>query len=158
MQKIIAQALTLAGFKNADEIVNVIMATPNPTVATEMILGCYVPNESLIGCYKKGTSIYKVRAVDELLDKVIYERNCQKTKTIYYLTKEDRENGVFIEEYKSGYHSNEHVPTAGANWFDEDMTIAQWERQGFTPITESEYTDTLMKWVYPVPEEEIAVV
>ena len=150
MQKIIAQALTLAGFKNANEIVSVIMATPNPTVATEMILGCYVPNLDIIGFYKKGTSLYRVYEIDELNNKIGFERIVQKTKTVYFLTEEDKKNNVYSEDRPRDYQSYKELPIEGINTFHESDTV-----DGFLTgyhkkerIEESEFINTLIQWNY----------
>lgn len=161
MQKIIAQALTLAGFKNADEIVNVIMATKNPTVATEMILGCYVPDNSAIGCYKRNDTIYKVYEVDELNNVVRFERVFQKKKTVYFLTEEDRQYDAWVEDRPSdrNYHSTKEIPVPGIVSFQESEEIGTFLSNGYSKkdrIDESEFINTIIKWTYP--EEEIAVV
>lgn len=160
MQKIIAQALTLAGFKNANEIVIVIMATPNPTVATEMILGCYVPNEEHIGFYKKGTSVYRVYEVDELNNRIKFERVVQKSKTVYFLTEEDKKEDMFVEDRPSGrsYHSSKEIPVPGINTYEESEEIGTFTGNGYHKkdrIEESEFINTLIEWNYINPYEMV---
>jgi hypothetical protein len=150
MEKIIKQALTLAGFKNADEIVSVIMATPNPTVATEMILGCYVPNLDAFGYYKKGGTMYKVTEISELNNTIKYERVVQKTKTVYFLTKEDASADFAVEERPKDYHSYKEVPVSGYHTFEESDKIDEFFG-GYTKkvrIEESEFINTLLTWNY----------
>ena len=152
MQKIIAQALTLAGFKNANEIVSVIMATPNPTVATEMILGCYVPNLEVIGFYKKGTSVYRVYEIDELNNKIGFERVIQKVKTVYFLTEEDRTHDCWVEDRPptGKYHSSKEIPIGGVSSFLESDTVEAFLSGYYKKerIEESEFVNTLIQWNY----------
>jgi len=159
MQKIIAQALTLAGFKNANEIVSVIMATPNPTVATEMILGCYVPNLEVIGFYKKGTSVYRVYEIDELNNKIGFERVIQKVRTVYFLSEEDRTHDVWVDERPpmGKYHSSKEIPIGGVSSFFESDTIEAFLTGYYKKerIEESEFVNTLIQWNYN-PQEFIA--
>ena len=150
MQKIIAQALTLAGFKNADEIVSVIMATPNPTVATEMILGCYVPNLEAFGYYKKGDTMYKITEINELHNIIKYERVVQKTKSVYYLTKEDELADFAVEERPRDYWRSKEIPVSGYHTFEESDKIEDFFG-GYskkTRIEESEFFNTLIDWNY----------
>ena len=150
MQKIIAQALTLAGFKNADEIVSVIMATPNPTVATEMILGCYVPNLEAFGYYKKGETMYKVLEINELHSIIKYEKAVQKKKTVFFLTKEDALADFAVEERPRDYHSCKEIPVSGYHTFEESDKIEDFFG-GYskkTRIEESEFFSTLIQWNY----------
>lgn len=150
MQKIIAQALTLAGFKNANEIVSVIMATPNPTVATEMILGCYVPNLDIIGFYKRNDTLYKVYKIDELNNKIGFERIVQKTKTVYFLTEEDKKNNVYSEDRPKDYYSYKELPIGGINTFHESDTVDAF-LNGYHKkerLEESEFINTLIQWNY----------
>lgn len=150
MQKIIAQALTLAGFKNANEIVSVIMATPNPTVATEMILGCYVPNLEIIGFYKRNDTLYRVTEIDELNNLVKFERVIQKTKTVYFLTEEDKKNNVYSEDRVRDYHSYKELPIGGISTFQEsdkiDSFLTGYSRK--ERIEESEFANTIIQWNY----------
>jgi hypothetical protein len=149
MEKIIRQALTSAGFKNADAITEVIFATPNPTVASEMILGCHEPSLILSSFHRKGTSLYSIKGVDELRDIVSYERINQKTKTVYYLTKEDKENGVYQESYSNrDYYSSGSILVPGYTVINDQMNIAQWKNHGAEQISDSEFHNTILEWNY----------
>jgi len=150
MQKIIAQALTLAGFKNANEIVSVIMATPNPTVATEMILGCYVPNFEAFGHYKKNGSLYKVLEIDELNNIITYERVVQNTKTVYFLTQEDELANCYVEDRPKNYWRCIELPIQGQRTFEEKDKIGDF-LEGYnkkTKIDETEFLNTIIQWNY----------
>jgi len=152
MQKIIKQALTSAGFKNADAITEVIFATPNPSVAAEMILGCYEPSVMLSQFYKKGTTLYSIKEVDELRDIVSYERINQKTKTVYYMSEEDKKNGVYQEDYRRDYYSSGSIAIPGVTIVDDQMNIAQWGHHGAERISDNEFHNSLLEWNYN-PEE-----
>lgn len=155
MKKIIEQALTSAGFKNADAITEVIFATPNPNVAAEMILGCYSSDRVYTTWYRKGDTLYRLKSIDELRDLVSYERTIQKTKSVYYASKEDKENGVYYEEYRRDYYTSGSIPVPGCQSYNEEMNIEQWDRNGAKEISESEYINTILQWNYS-PEEVIA--
>ena len=129
-----------------------IFATPNPTVASEMILGCHEPSLMLSSFHRKGTSLYSIKGVDELRDIVSYERINQKTKTVYYLTKEDKENGVYQEDYRRDYYSSESIAIPGVTIVDDQMNISQWGHHRAEEISDSEFHNTLLKWNYN-PEE-----
>ena len=151
MEKIILKALALAGFNNAYEIVSVIMATPNPTVAAEMILGCYVPNLDAFGYYKKGEgTLYKVTEISELNNLIKFERLVQKTKTVYFLTKEDAAEDCAVEERPRDYHSYKEIPVSGYHTFEESDEIDKFFN-GYNRkmrIEESEFINTLLNWNY----------
>lgn len=121
MNKIILKSLELAGFKNASEIAKVISATPNPTVATEIVLGIYEPKTvAELGEYWKpryDEAFYQVLSIDELHDIVTCTKFTQKTEPFYYLTSEDynsKTNRVAKADKKDGvkYYDwrHEHVP------------------------------------------------
>lgn len=150
MQKIYLKALELAGFKNAKEIVSIIMATPNPTIATEIILGCYVPNLEAFGFYKRNDTLYKVIEVDELNDIIKYEKYTQKTKTVYFASKEDRENDIYSDSRTNDYYSYKELPIAGTNTYEDSEKFESF-MSGYNKknrIEESEFVDTLMQWNY----------
>ena len=100
MEKIIQKALSLAGFQNADEITRVISATPNPRVAAEIVLGVYTPitvdSNTRYRKHRYDNYIAEVISIDELNDSVEFVLHKQKTKTVYYATKEDRHNNKFL--------------------------------------------------------------
>jgi hypothetical protein len=150
MQKIYTKALQLAGFKNADEIVSVIMATPNPRVATEIILGCYVPNIEAIGFYKRNDTLFKVIEIDELNDIIKFEKIVQKTKTVYFASKEDKENDIYSDARTNDYYSYKELPIAGTNTYLDsekfDTFINGYSKK--SRIEESEFHNTLLQWNY----------
>ena len=148
MQKIYLKALELAGFKNAKEIVSIIMATPNPTIATEMILGCYVPNLEAFGFYKRNDILFKVIEIDELNNIIKYEKYTQKTKNVYFATKEDRENDVYCDERPKDYYSYKELPIGGTNTYEDSETFESF-MSGYNKknrIEESEFNNTLIQW------------
>jgi hypothetical protein len=157
MEKIIIKALALAGFNNAYEIADVIMATPNPTVATEMILGCYVPNLDAFGYYKKGETMYKVTEVSELNNLIKFERLVKRTKTVYFLTKEDASADFAVEERPRDYHSSKEVAIGGYHTFLESETMESFFN-GYSKkvrIEESEFINTLIEWNYATIENVV---
>jgi hypothetical protein len=160
MEKIILKALSLAGFQNAEEITRVISNTPNPMVAAEIILGVYTPyvldTETRFKRYKYNTSkeFVEILDIDELANVVKYNIYNQKTKWVHYVTREDKQAGIYHEVKQSGidYYDSGHVPMTGytvnertdnADSFnsnyntqisvdDADNTVAQWNSYGIT--------------------------
>jgi hypothetical protein len=150
MQKIYTKALELAGFKNANEIVSVIMATPNPRVATEIILGCYVPNIEAIGFYKRNDTLFKVIEVDELNDIIKFEKITQKTKTVYFANEQDKKNDIYSDERLKDYYSYKELPIAGTNTYEDSEKFDTF-MNGYNKknrIEESEFVNTLIQWNY----------
>lgn len=150
MQKIYTKALELAGFINAKEIVSVIMATPNPRIATEIILGCYVPNLEAFGFYKRNDTLYKVIEIDELNDIIKFEKITQKTKTVYFPTKDDKENDTYCDERTKDYYSYKEIPIAGTSTHQDSEKFDTF-MNGYSKknrIEESEFVNTLIQWNY----------
>lgn len=105
MQKIILESLKLAGYKNANELANVVNATPNPLAATEMLLGVFEeiqPSEFGFGWTSKwrGTDNFfiLVERIDSLTNTVYFTKFTHKTKKVYYATKLDYEAKVYTDE------------------------------------------------------------
>lgn len=149
MEKIITQALKMKGFTNAEDIVKVILATPNPKVAGEMILGCYEPTFRFIGqWFSRDTSLYFVLECDDLHETVKFKRFSQATKTVYYASKEDREAKVYSEEMIPNYYSSGEIPAIGYREFVEVESIADFSGKGYyskKPISEDDAMVQLMK-------------
>lgn len=176
MEKIIQKALSLAGFQNADEITRVISATPNPRVAAEIVLGVYTPTTIDQGNryrkHKYDNYIAEVISIDELNDSVEFVLHKQKTKTVYYLTKEDRDNKKFVEERPKDWYDSSRVPTNGYelssevtrmenfnDYYSKTMTVEEactilqeWEEYGLPPVTE-EYLNELPFWLVSLYRE-----
>lgn len=161
--KIMLKALELAGYENASQLVEVCSATPNPTVAVEMLLDIYEkPDvENNPRWFKSSSSyysdVYQLVVIDELNDKVMLTKYSPNTKRVWYKTAEDKKNKVYSEERIENCYDNEHIlaytgstkSTASAKVNDlgaslVDITIDEFTTAliGFSPLviedTESE--------------------
>lgn len=127
MQKIIFESLKLAGYQNANELVKVVNATPNPIAATEMLLGVF--EEKLASEFGFGwTSKYKgqnffilVERIDSLTNTVYFTKFTHKTKKVYYATKEDYQNKVYTDERGEDYYTSGDIRVNGYTT-EEDLS------------------------------------
>ncbi len=142
MEKIILKALELAGFKNPDVIAEIISNTPNPQVATEMLLGVYTPK--VVEPWKEyrksrySDTIALIVSYNELGNKVNIFTYRQKTKTVYYATKEDYQNKVYRDDRSSGtsYYTTGTVVTKGVDEHSLTKEIEDFDddfREKITP-------------------------
>jgi hypothetical protein len=159
MEKIIQKALSLAGFQNADELVKVISATPNPRVAAEIILGIHTPAQVVPETrfrkykYNSNKTIAELFAFNELHDQVHVMVYTQKTKQVWYLTKEDKENNKFVETRPKDYYDWSNVPTTGYDLNEKVMTTSEFESEYKTPLSEDDAWKQLREWdEYGLPE------
>ena len=118
MEKITLKALQLAGFQNADMIAKIINYVPNPRIATEMLLGIHEPqvleyNHRFREYRHDKDKVYEITSLDELGNRVTYKKYEQKTKFVYYLTKEDFNNKIYQEERPKDYYNSGNVPING---------------------------------------------
>ena len=107
MDKIIAVALS-AKFSgiNIKELMDVINATPNPVVATEVLLGIYEePNISYQSMVEKD-KVCTLTSFDKYKQRVSYKYNSTRTRTNYFLT---------MEEMDACAEYNENLPTYNPN-------------------------------------------
>jgi hypothetical protein len=157
MEKIITQALSASGFKNPELLTKIIFATPNPRVAAEMILGCYTPNEELLKHYRKDNSLYNVYHVDELRNIVSFERYTRKTKQVFFLTKEDKENDVYQEEKPKDWYSTKELPIEGFNTFREEDSIENFTTGYYRKerISYDSFYELLDEWSGSTMEEYV---
>lgn len=131
MQKITLKALELAGFQNADKIAEIISYVPNPQVAVEMLLGIYTPKTvDIATSYRKHKySSYEIMAeitgYDDLGNKVFYTQYEPLTKEVYYLTREDRDNKVYVEERPKDYYTSGSVKTPGVKVKENQETSTE---------------------------------
>lgn len=142
---LIATVLSNAGYNRPDVLANILIALPKPDVAVSMLLGVHEP---LGHCqyYQKDNVLCTVESIDEIKDIVKYSYYTAKTKYVYYLTREDRENGVYTEERPKGdYYTTGNIPIGGYSSSTSTDRVDDFFRR-YTPITESEYFQTLELW------------
>lgn len=144
--KLLTTVLANAGHSNPETLAEIINAVPNPTVALEMLLGVYTP--PCIGSYfRRGDSVYQVTHVDALRDKVYYTDYEQKTKQIYWITVEDKKNGIYQETRPTGdYHDYGWMKTPGVNERPDRITDINDFQSRWKEISEEEFYATLNIW------------
>lgn len=130
--KIALEALKLAGFKNPTAIAEIISYVPNPNVALEMLLGIYEPKPlDYANRFRKykwdSKKVYEITGVDELGNRVTYKEYEQKTQTVYYLTRDDRDNKVFQLERPKDYFTTGEIPTNGYTEREKSMEFSELE-------------------------------
>lgn len=160
MNKIILKSLELAGFKNASEIAKVISATPNPTVATEIVLGIHEPvTVAEFGEYWKAKyrddSFYQVLSIDQLHNLVTCTKFTQKVESFYYLTSEDYEtktNRVAKKDKQDGikYYDWRPETVPGYDTVTETLKLEAFN-DTIKPTDVNAVNDLLSKW-YPMEE------
>jgi hypothetical protein len=157
MEKLILKSLELAGFKNASVISQVISATPNPRVATEMILGIHEPiSLSDFGMHwkqKYDDAVYQVYDIDELKDEVYCHKSTQKHETFYYLTSDDyenRTNRVAVKDKKPGsrYYDWRSEPVPGVYTETKTFKLDGFTDNSMTHISYDEFAGFLDKWIH----------
>jgi hypothetical protein len=164
MEKIILKALSLAGFQNAEEITRVISSTPNPRVAAEMILGVYTPTvldhtkRYRKHKYDSHKEIVMIVAVDDLANTVNYKVYNPNTKWVYYLTREDKQAGIYHETRQSGsdYYDSGSIQTTGYTVNDRTDTLDSFNENYSKEISVAEAMQITTKWEgsdMPIEEE-----
>jgi hypothetical protein len=163
MEKIILKALSLAGFQNAEEITRVISSTPNPRVAAEIIMGVYTPAvidpETSYRRYKYDShkEFVQMLEINELANTVTYNVYAQNTKWVYYLTREDKQAGIYHETRNSGadYYDSGSVPTTGYTVTERTDTLDNFNEKYSKHISVTEALQTTTAW--NVPKEDVVV-
>jgi hypothetical protein len=152
MEKITLKALQLAGFQNAEMIAKIINYVPNPHVATEMILGIYEEKEldhsNRFRKYKwDSDKIVEITGIDELGNIITFKEYKQKTQTVYYLTQEDRKNGIYqLERPKGEYYNNGTIPANGYSESNNSKTVNDFDNDYSVNITNDDAFYLLESW------------
>lgn len=168
MEKITLKALELAGFKNADTIAEIISYVPNPQVAAEMLLGVHTPTVLLHAerfrkhKYDSHKELIEMLEINDLGDCVKFNTYTQKSKQIWYLTKEDKAAGKYVTERPNSreYHDWEYIPTTGYEMSKEPSILSIKEfNEGYPKIVDvNDAFKILNSWdtyCVPVVEESI---
>lgn len=143
MEKITLKALELAGFKNANIIAEIISYVPNPQVAAEMLLGIHTPTVLKYADrfrkhkYDSHKELVELVEINDLADWVKFNTYNQKTKQVWWLTKEDKAAGKYVEERPNSreYYDWEYMPTTGYKVSEEPtiMSIKEFN-ESYTKI------------------------
>lgn len=162
MEKITLKALQLAGFQNAAEIAKIVSYVPNPQVAVEMLLGVHTPidinpdQRFRVSEHSSCTDIIELIDIDELADKVSYTRYEQKTKYVYYLTREDRDKNIYVSDRPEKYYDSGRIPTTGYSETKKSTSIQDFNNSYRTVIPTEQAFITLTEWEnYGIPQYEL---
>jgi len=149
--KIALEALKLAGFKNPTAIAEILNYVPNSNVALEMLLGIYEPKPLEYGRrfrkYKwDNQKLIEITAIDELANIVMYNEYKQKTKTVYYLSKEDRDNKVYLFDRPKDYYTTGEVPANGYTQSKNSLSLSDFESNYSTVVETEDAFAELNNW------------
>jgi hypothetical protein len=138
--------LANAGYSNSDTLAQIINAVPNPNVALEMLLGVYVP--ARVGSYfRKGDTLFQVTCRDALRDKICYTEYEQKTKQVFWKTKQDKELGIHQDTRPTGdYHDYGWIKVPGVTERTDRTTDINDFETRWKEISEEEFYSTLEMW------------
>jgi hypothetical protein len=154
MDKITLKALELAGYKDANTLAKIISYVPNPQVAAEMLLGVHTPREVKRGIqadYRKHkwdsrTDFVCVLSYDELGNTVKLRKANQKMQQVWYLTKEDKQNGVYVTERPRDYSDWGSVPVNGVNYEEVDYDIDVFDSEYTKQLSPADAMDIIDTW------------
>jgi hypothetical protein len=142
---LIATVLSNAGYNRPDVLATIIGSLNKPDVAVSMLLGVHQPIEHCT-YYKRDSTLYVIDAIDEIKNVVSYSYARCKTQYVYYLTKDDRTNNVYTTERPKGdYYTTGEIPVSGVTFNNSSDSVDDFFRRN-TPVTETEYYQTLDEW------------
>ena len=146
MEKIIAKLLEVSypGI-NTSVLLEIVQATPDPKLATEMLCGLYrepeIVNTRVMSTNSEGVLTFK--SYDKWQDRVIYSYEKEETRSGYFpksLRKEDVTIKTFDSlkcPWKEGETHTLYIPTGKMEERESYMSLSSWERLKYAP-TEGE--------------------
>jgi hypothetical protein len=130
---------------NVDALIAVIQATPNPVMATEIILGDHDP--VILEPLRRPKASHHVgpyilTEVDEWNDKVFYKYQYHDTSVRYYKTQEERDLATPNNHGDCKYSSTDEYKfrkefDEGIKGLKNDMSIESWKEGMFAQSAES---------------------
>jgi hypothetical protein len=163
MEKITLKALQLAGFQNADMISKIISYVPNPQTAVEMLLGVYEQsqvdpmNKFRNYRYSRTNEFAEMVEKDDLGNTIKYRLYKQKTQRVWYLTKEDRDNKVYVTERPENSYDYGDIPAAGYDVTEHEKDLKQFEQDWCNSLSNIDALVLIQDWMdygKPAPEPE----
>lgn len=162
MEKITLKALELAGFQNADMIAKIISYVPNPQTAVEMLLGVYTPstvqpmNRFRTYRYSRTNEFAEMVEIDDLGNTVKYRLYKQKTQRVWFLTKEDRDNNVYVTVRPERNYDYSDIPAAGYDVTDHEKNLKDFEEDWCKPLSVTDALVLAQDWTdYGKPKFEV---
>jgi len=153
MEKITLKALQLAGFQNAAEIAKIISYVPNPQTAVEILLGVHTP--SVINPmerfrnyrYSRANEFVEMVEKDDLGNTIKYNLYKQKTQRVWYLTREDRDNKVYVTERPEKNYDYGDIPAAGYDVTEHEKNFKEFEQDWCNPLSNIDALVLMQDWV-----------
>lgn len=153
MEKITLKALQLAGFQNAESVAKILNYVPNPQAAVELLLGVYTPTvidkeKKFRGYrYTSEDKIVEMVSIDDFGNTITYNLLKQKTKRVWYLTKEDRDNKVYVTERPEKSYDYGDIPTSGFTKEVYTKSLNDFNNDWCNEMSLEEAGDRLSKWM-----------
>jgi len=152
MEKITLKALQLAGFQNADMIAKIISYVPNPQTAVEMLLGVYTPaviNPS--ECfrnyrYSRANEFVEMLEIDDLGNTIKYNLYKPKTQRVWYITKEDWDNNVYVTERPEKNYDYRDIQAAGYDVVEQSLNVKTFEENWCNPLSNIDAFSKMQDW------------
>jgi hypothetical protein len=162
--KIILEALKLKGFQNSESVARILNVVPNPTAALELLLGVYEePNleefgHEWKGKYNSDSFMIWVDSIDDIANIVTYRKYEHKVVNVYYLTKQDREDGIFVLERPNDYYSNGTQRSTGytcsTNTISMDDFLNKYVK---SPDVWEQWSNEADEYINPLLQKPVAV-
>lgn len=159
MEKITLKALELAGFKNANLVAKIISYVPNPEAAVEMLLGVYTPSQVELANrfrtyrYSRSNEFVEMVEIDDLGSTIKYRLFKQKTRRVWYLTKEDRDNNVYVTERPDRSYDYSEIPTTGYDVTDHEKNLKDFHEDWCNSLSVTDAYAKMEEWAsYGIPE------
>lgn len=159
--KLVLELLKCKGFQNPETIQRIVSVTPNPSVTLEMLLGVYEPiisDRSLR--YKKHRydsheELVEIIAVDELANTVTYKQYNPRTATVWFLTEQDKKDGIYVTERPSNYKDWSTIKVAGYNETEFVESINRFNEQYIKQVSLEDVNNILSTWrnYSPTPKQ-----
>ena len=152
MEKITLKALELAGFKNADSIAKIISYVPNPQAAVEMLLGVYTPSQIELANrfrsyrYSRSNEFVEMLEIDDLGNTIKYRLYKQRTQRVWYLTKEDRDNNIYVTERPERNYDYGDIPTTDYDITEHERDLKQFHEDWCNSLSNADASAKLKEW------------
>lgn len=161
--KIVLETLKLAGFQNPNAIAKVLSLVPNPTAALELLLNVHTPviteEFGLEWKSKYGSDTYLIWVddIDDIANIVTYSKYEHRMQTVYYLSKQDREDGVFVTEKPKDYYTTGTQRTTGYTCSTQTKSMEDFlDRYVKSPDVWEEWTNEADSYFNPLLQKPLA--
>lgn len=113
-KNLLAAILQNANYPSSFVLAEIVSCVPNKEVALEMLLGVHdYKKPDLFWSTKTGDTLYFLHELDELNNTVKFDRFTQKTERVWYKTKQDKENKVYVTDRPNDYYDWDSIPVNG---------------------------------------------